>query len=209
MDPMPAGKKKLLIGTSNSGKYGEMMEVLHDLPFEFLRPQDLKLAGDADESGHTYEENALKKATHYFEQCHFMTLAEDSGIIVDALSGELGVKTRRWGAGEKASDTEWIEYFLDVMKKVPDAQRTARFICCSAVIDEKGQTHFFRGETEGIITRSLEAPIRAGLPLSSCFRPVGFKQVYAALTIPEKNGTSHRGKAMKQVHDFLQTVSIF
>ena len=193
------------------------MEVLGDLPYKFFRPHDLGLTGDADENGETYEENALIKARHFFEQCGFLTLAEDSGIVVDALAGELGVKTRRWGAGGEASDEEWIKHFLMVMKDVPLRKRTARFVCCATVVGpESGLDvdggigakqfvpRFFRGETEGIITADLEAPMKQGIPLSSCFRPLGFDKVYASLSVAEKNTISHRGKAMKAVRDFLE-----
>lgn len=132
-----------------------------------------------------------------------LTLAEDSGIIVDALRGELGVKTRRWGAGEHATDQEWIEYFLNAMKDVPESERTARFICCAVLIDEQGASNLFIGQTEGIITLGLEAPIKAGLPLSSCFRPIGFDKVYAAMTSEEKAKVSHRGQAITKVREFL------
>ena len=200
----PGGRQQLLIGTSNPGKYEEIMEVLGELPYKFVRPHDLGLTGDADENGETYEENALIKARHFFEQCGFLTLAEDSGIVVDALAGELGVKTRRWGAGGQASDEEWIKHFLMVMRDVPLNKRTARFVCCAAVLGVAGEPRFFRGETEGIITADLEAPMRPGIPLSSCFRPIGFDKVYASLSVAEKNTISHRGKAMKAVKGFLE-----
>lgn len=196
-------KKKLLIATTNEGKFKEIMEVVGDLPFEFVTPKDLGLKTDADESGETYEENALIKAQYYFDQCGVLTLAEDSGIVVDALKDELGVHTRRWGAGEKATDEEWIMHFLDKMEDVPDYLRTARFICCAAVISLDGESKIFVGETGGVITCDLEVPIMPGLPLSSCFRPNGFKEVYAALTVDKKNQVSHRGKAMRQVYRHL------
>jgi XTP/dITP diphosphohydrolase len=198
-------KKKFLIGTGNNGKFGEIMEVLRGLPYDFLRPADLGLDCDVEENGQTHEDNAYKKARHFFNQCGFLTLAEDSGIFVDALAGELGVKTRRWGAGEKATDLEWVEYFLDAMKDVPQDLRTARFVCCAALIDDKGEAHFFNGQTEGVITDGLQAQIKEGLPLSSCFKPAGFEKVYAALTSEEKNSISHRGKAIKAARDFLES----
>lgn len=197
-------KPKMLIGTSNAGKRREILEVLGVLPYRFVSPDDLGLRHGVDESGDTYEQNAVIKARHYFEQAGILTLAEDSGIVVDALDGELGVKTRRWGAGEKASDEDWIEYFLKVMAAVPEEKRTARFICCAALIGSGLEPQIFVGETEGVITHELLAPIHKGLPLSSCFIPNGFDHVYAALTIEEKNGVSHRGKAMHAVLHFLE-----
>jgi len=198
------GKSKILIGTSNAGKFAEIMEVLGDLPHDFCLPRDLGITENAEEEGDTYEKNACAKAKFYHGRSGLLTIAEDTGIVVDALAGELGVKTRRWGAGEKANDEEWITYFLDVMKSVPPDRRTARFICVAAVFGRGGEVSFFHGEAEGVITRDLEAPIHAGLPLSSCFRPDGFDKVYAALTKAEKNSISHRGKAMRGVRSFLE-----
>lgn len=195
--------KRVLVATSNKGKFREMMEVLGDLPFEFLRLDDLGLAGDCEENADTFEGNAVQKGRYYWKKCGLVTIAEDSGIMVDALDGELGVKTRRWGAGENASDEEWITFFLNRMADVPFQQRGARFVCCSAIIDEAGKEHLFRGETGGMITQKVEAPIYHGLPLSACFKPTGLDKVYSALAPEEKNTVSHRGKAMKQVHDWF------
>ena len=194
-----SGFGRVLIATSNPGKFKEMMEVLGSLPCQFLSLADVGLVGDAPEDADTFEGNALLKARYYFERAGMVTIAEDSGIIVDALEGELGIKTRRWGAGEKASDQEWVEYFLRRMANVSEGERGAKFVCCSVIIDADGGEHFFRGETVGTITAQLEAPIYGGLPLSSCFKPDGFTKVYSALTIEEKNRVSHRGKAMRQV----------
>ena len=195
--------RKLLIATTNKGKRGEIMEVIGDLSFEFLMPEDLKLKTDIEEGGNTHEENALIKAHYYFDQCGVLTISEDSGIIVDALKNELGIHTRRWGAGADASDVEWIMHFLDRMAEVPEHLRTAKFVCASALIDEQGVEKVFVGETPGMIMPDLQAPIMPGLPLSSCFRPDGFKEVYAALAVDQKNQVSHRGKAMRQVYQFL------
>ena len=90
-----------------------------------------------------------------------------------------------------------------MMRDVPEEKRTACFICEAAFIDQDGQTHCFEGKTSGKITQKLEAPLKEGLPLSSCFKPEGFEKVYAALSLPEKNLISHRGKAMMQVEKFL------
>jgi XTP/dITP diphosphohydrolase len=255
-----AHSKTLLIATSNPGKFREIMEVVHELPFNIFSSTSLCLNNDVVEDGETYEENAEKKARFYFQQIRArgaggvgggdgaagavdgnnvagaigavgrsnaggvnnaagvsdaggvvdarrlpvdFVLAEDSGIVVDALKGQLGVKTRRFGAGEKASDEEWIEYFLDVLKDVPANKRTARFICHAALLNGEGEIYMFSGVTEGEITFELQAPLYRGLPISSCFRPVGFDKVYAALSVEEKNRVSHRGKAMHEVKSFL------
>ena len=158
---------------------------------------------DFEEHGSTFEENAELKAMHYHELIGIPTIGEDSGIIVDALKGQLGVKTRRWGAGANATDEEWIEHFMKVMKDVPENERTARFICAAAFIDGGGEVVIFRGQTEGIITHKLEAPLKPGIPLSSCFKPIGKNKVYAALSKEEKNQISHRGKAFHELKDYI------
>ncbi len=184
---------KLLIATTNIGKFNEIEEVLKDLDLELYHLKknevvagkslkELLTNDDFEEHGETFEENAELKAMHYHELIGLPTIGEDSGIIVDALKGELGVKTRRWGAGANATDEEWIKYFMEVMKDVPEKKRTARFICAAAFIDGGGETVMFRGQTEGVITHTLEAPLKKGIPLSSCFRPTGHDKVYAALS---------------------------
>lgn len=201
-------KIKLLIATQNIGKFTEIQEVLRSLPLDLyhLKKEDFAIKlqdDDFEEHGETFEENAELKAMHYHELFGIPTIGEDSGIIVDALEGQLGVKTRRWGAGEKATDEEWIDYFMKTMKDIPEEKRTARFVCAAAFIDGGGEVTMFRGQTEGVITHTLEAPLKAGIPLSSCFRPVGKTKVYAALNEEEKNQISHRGKAFHELKDYL------
>ncbi len=156
------------------------------------------------EDAETFSGNAFKKAKFYFDETGLLTLAEDSGIWVKALIDELGVKTRRWGAGEHATDEEWVAYFLERMKGERD--RSAEFVCCACLLGE-GIEKFFEGETKGLITENLQAPILKGLPLSSCFLPEGMEKVYAALSTEEKNQISHRGKAIKKVQEFLDTIA--
>ncbi len=195
--------QELLLATKNPGKFHEIMEVIEDLPFKFLFLGDLEMEdGDFEEDGATFRENAYGKARYYAEKTGMLTLGEDSGILVDALSGELGVKSRRWGAGENASDQEWVDYFLERM--AGESDRGARFVCNACVYGPDVDVEkYFEGETRGAITEGLQAPILKGLPLSSCFLPEGCEQVYAALGAAEKNKISHRGKTMKGVKEFL------
>jgi len=201
--------KELLLATANPGKAHEIIELFKDVPdliFSSLADLNFDSTGFV-EDGETYRENALKKARYFSEKSGKMCLADDSGILVEALSGEMGVRTRRWGLGEKVSDQEWVEYFLSKMRDVPDDARVAKFFCCACVYDAGlGLCEFFEGETPGLITKELEAPIMNGLPLSSCFRPDGFDRVYAALEIEEKNRVSHRGKAMSKAKEFLASL---
>ncbi len=193
---------KILLGTNNAGKIIEISDVLSGLPFELLTPKKIGLHSDVDEIGTTFEENALLKARHFSRLSKLPTLADDSGIIVEALRDELGVQTRRWGAGAAASDAEWIDHFLKRMKKERNKQAT--FICCLAFIDEHGSEYLFEGTCAGAITETLEADYLSGLPISACFKPDGHSVVYSAMSIEQKNSTSHRGKALKKVREFLQ-----
>lgn len=202
--------QKLLIATTNLGKFGEIQEVIGDLGFELYHLHFEGFANamredEFDETGDTFEENAEQKAVHYHELFGIPAIGEDSGIIVDSLRGELGVKTRRWGAGANASDEEWIAHFMKVMKDVPDEERGAKFVCCAAFIDGPGEVVLFRGETKGIITHELEAPLKQGIPLSSCFKPIGCDKVYSSLSEEEKNRLSHRGKAFHELKKYLAT----
>ena len=193
---------KLLIGTNNAGKATEIAECLRDTPIELITPKDLEEEIAAPpETGSSFAENAIQKARHYHVFTGLPTIADDSGIEVDALAGELGVHTRRWGAGPQASDEEWIAYFLKRMKE--EENKRARFVCHIAHFDAGGNLHMFQGICDGTITENLEADYLPGLPISACFRPDGYDLVYSAMGIEQKNSTSHRGRALKQFRDFL------
>lgn len=162
---------------------------------------DLGIREEYPEEGSTFEANALGKARFYHELSGLPTVADDSGLFVDALGDELGVKTRRWGAGEQASDEEWLNFFMRRMEKEPE--RRARFVCVAAYADGE-QEMAFEGETQGQITLTVEAPIQPGIPLSSVFKADGCAIVYSALSPAEKAQWSHRGKAFAQLLHFLQ-----
>ena len=202
---------ELLIATKNPGKFREICETLHSLPISLVSLADIGLNDEVEERGKSHKENAVLKARYFFEKTKLPTLGEDSGIHVDAFPGELGVQTRRWGGLGKASDEEWIKFFLKKMENLAPEKRGAKFVCFAALIfgregDASAETPaIFSGETRGIITKTLEAPLKHGIPISSCFKPEGFDKVYAALTVEEKNRVSHRGKAVHQVRDFLMS----
>lgn len=193
---------RLLLATSNLGKIQEMHEALEELGLDFLTLADLPEIAVPDESGKTYAENAILKAKHYHPHANHPTVADDSGIHVEALENELGVHTRRWGAGADANDHEWIRYFLDRMKKEPN--KRARFVCAIAHIDHEGQVHVFEGSCDGTITDELEHDYLPGLPISACFKPDGFERVFSALSIEQKNSASHRGRALEKFKTFLK-----
>jgi XTP/dITP diphosphohydrolase len=193
---------EILIGTNNKGKLIEIGESLKNLPITVRSPGDLGITDVPEEHGDTFEANALQKAHFYRQRSLFPTLADDSGILVEALQNELGIHTRRWGAGKDVTDHEWIAYFLDRMSH--EANKRARFVCVLAYIDDTDTEHFFEGSCDGIITNALESDFLPGLPISACFKPDGYDRVYSALDINEKNRISHRGKATAMLHAHLQ-----
>ncbi|MDZ4244905.1 MAG: non-canonical purine NTP pyrophosphatase [Candidatus Gracilibacteria bacterium] len=184
------------------------MEVLDEasIYFEFLSLKDVDIKDQPKEDGDSYLANARIKAEFYNALSGLPTIAEDSGIEVEALKGKLGMHTRRWGAGENASDETWVEYFLKTMAEHED--KRASFKCTAFYIDKSGISHHFQGECRGVITGTVEAPILAGIPLSSCFKAHTCDKVYAALQNEEKNKLSHRGKAMKKLLEHLQSNTI-
>lgn len=195
---------KLLIGTNNPGKIIEISSVLDGLPVDIVTPADAGITESPAETGDTFEANALQKARFYHEQSGLPVIADDSGIMVEALADELGIHTRRWGAGPEATDQKWIEYFLDRMATEDNKQ--AYFMCVLAYIDDAGTEHLFEGRCEGLITKELEAEHLPGLPISACFKPTGYDKVFSALSVEEKNEVSHRGKATQHFCKHIQAL---
>ena len=193
---------QLLIGSKNPGKLIEISEALSGLSITCMDPRSVGIEEDPEETGKTFSENAIQKARFYHERSGLPTLADDSGIIVEALQAELGIHTRRWGAGPKASDQEWIEYFLKRMRG--EKNKRARFVCVLAHIDEHGKEHLFEGTCDGMITDTLEADYLPGLPISACFKPDGYDCVYSAMKIEQKKSTSHRGRAIEKFRRYLE-----
>lgn len=193
--------QKILVATRNFGKYKELMEVLEDLPFKFVSLNDEKIEGDVEETGETYEENAILKAEYFGRKANLPTIADDSGIHVDALEGELGVKTRRWGAGANATDEEWLSFFLNRMDG--EENRRSEFVTVVAFYRPGEETITFRGECFGTLMSEPQVEIEPGIPMSSIFLPEGREKVYSAMTKEEKNEISHRGKAIIKCNQFL------
>ena len=110
--------KKILVATNNKWKFDEILDVIWDLPFDFLSLNDLKIEEDVEETWKTYEENAQLKAEFFWKISGLPTIADDSWIKIESLKWELWVKTRRRWAWEKASDQEWLDFFLKRMKNI-------------------------------------------------------------------------------------------
>jgi XTP/dITP diphosphohydrolase len=194
--------QKILIATRNAGKFRGLKDSLGDLPFHFVSLADEKVEGDPVEDGETYEQNAIAKAEFFGQKTDLEAIADDSGIVVEALRGELGVKTRRWGAGHEATDEEWLNFFLKRMEA--EKNRQAIFVCVVALYEPNQKTKVFRAETKGVLLKKPQTKIEPGIPLSSVFLPEGQTKVYSALSKEEFMVISHRGKAAKLCADYLR-----
>lgn len=196
--------QKILIASKNKWKINEILEILHDLPFEFVSLIDLWIKDDIEEIWLTYEENAKIKAEFFYKLTRLPTISDDSWIIVEALQWELWVKTRRWWAGENAGDHEWLAYFMNRMSV--ESNSNAHFFSTICYFDWN-QSNFFNGTCKWILMKEVICPIAVWIPLSSIFIPEWFNKPYSLLWIEEKNKISHRWKAVLQLKEYLKTIS--
>jgi XTP/dITP diphosphohydrolase len=192
---------KILLGTRNKGKFQEITQVLSELPVTVLSLDEAGITHDPEEHGTTYEDNAVLKARAYAELGKLPTVADDSGIVIEALAGELGVLTRRWGAGKDATDEEWISHFLNRMRG--EQNKRAEFVSVVAFVDEKNDVYVFRGVCRGRITTELDGQYLPGLPLRSCFIPDGFDCTLSRMTYDEEKTVNHRYKSMTLLKEHL------
>ncbi len=191
----------LLIATHNSGKAREYRILLRGIPHELVTLKELGLKEEALEEGSTMEENALAKARFYARLSSLLTLADDSGLEVDALGGEPGVRSARY-AGDGASDKERVNFLLAKLKKVSQEKRTARFRCVTAVATPQGEARLFTGECYGIITFEPKGSNGFGCDPIFYFPQMG--KTMAELSLEEKNRLSHRAIAAHQARAALE-----
>lgn len=191
---------ELLIATSNPGKVAEIIALLAGLPCQVIGLGALPPLTSVDETGATFGENALIKARHYHALSGRLTLADDSGLEVDALGGAPGIYSARY-AGEGASDAVRVAKLLDELRDVPDAQRTARFVCSVALVGGKVE-RTFEGACEGVIAREPRGGGGFGYDPIFIDRQLG--RSFAELTREEKAARSHRGRALAAARGFLE-----
>ena len=192
---------KLLLATNNKGKVREYRSLLKDLPFELVSPAELGISTEVDEVGGSMEENARIKATTLARESKLLTLADDSGLEVDALSGEPGRLSARY-AGEGTSDRDRINYLLAKLKGLPWEKRTAHFQCVIALATPEGEVELCSDECWGVIT--FEPKGEGGFGYDPIFYLPGLGKTMAELTLEEKNKVSHRGRAARQVIKLLR-----
>jgi XTP/dITP diphosphohydrolase len=185
---------KLLIATSNKGKAREFSELLGP-GFDLLTLRDIGPDIIIAETGKTYEENARIKALEGARLSGILTLADDSGLEVDALGGEPGMMSARY-AGENATDFQRVAYLLSRLNDVPEAKRTARFVCVITIASPYGQVRVARGECEGTITFEPRGGNGFGYDPIFLFHEYG--KTMAELPSELKNKVSHRARAAQK-----------
>ena len=153
------------------------------------------------EDGETFEENSLKKARQIMDLCGEITLADDSGLMVDYLGGAPGVYSARF-AGEDGNDVKNNEKLLKLLQDVPAGERTAKFVSVITMIFPEGETLVARGECPGRIL-TAEAG-ENGFGYDPLFVPLGYEKTFAQLTSEEKNKISHRANALKRLEELLK-----
>jgi XTP/dITP diphosphohydrolase len=187
----------LLIGTTNPGKLREYAALLDGLPARLVSLRDVNLHSmDLDEPYETFAENALHKAAAYAQLSGLLALADDTGLVVDALDGRPGVYSARY-AGPGATDRDRVQKVLDELASVPAGQRSARFACVVAVVSPDGAT---RESAEGTVEGRIgftPGQGSEGFGYDAIFIPDGYDVPLSDIPFATKNALSHRGAAAR------------
>ena len=193
---------ELLIATGNAGKAAEIRAMLGDLPINFRTLTEFPEIEPVEESGATYEDNALLKARAYAQHTGLWSLADDSGFEVMALGGAPGVISARY-AGAGVSDGDRIAFLLRQLDRAKSNNRSARFVCVAALADSRYSiANVEQGICEGIVIAKPRGG--SGFGYDPIFVPEGFDQTFAELPLEIKNTISHRAKALHSMRSFLE-----
>jgi XTP/dITP diphosphohydrolase len=190
---------RLLVATTNRGKLGEIFPLLAGLPIDIQTLADYPPIAPPDETGVTFAENAVQKARFYANHAGSLTVAEDSGLEIDALGGAPGVHSARFGG-----ETTYREKFAlieEQLRQVPGAERTARFVCALAVADGERIVFDARGTVEGYIVSEPRGTGGFGYDPIFYYPPFGSTLAEAG---ERKSSVSHRGQAFRQLRVFLE-----
>jgi len=198
---------KILVATTNPGKLSEISAMLN-LDIEWSSLSDFPGLKEIKEDGKTFAENARKKALGYSKQTNLWTLADDSGLVIDALGGLPGVKSARF-SGEKEKDRKLLDHknmkkVLRLLENVPKEKRTARFVCCLCLAGPEKILIETEGKLEGIITEKELGS--NGFGYDPIFFVPALSKTVAQLSSAEKNGISHRGNAISKLTPLLRSL---
>jgi XTP/dITP diphosphohydrolase len=198
---------KILVATTNPGKIAELKAML-DFDVDLLGLADFQGIAEIKEDGKTFARNARKKALGYAKTTGLWTIADDSGLVVDALGGEPAVKSARF-SGKKEKDRKLLDHknmakVLDLLQNTPKEKRTARFVCCLCLASPEKVLIEAEGRLEGLIAE--EEVGQNGFGYDPIFFVPQLDKTVAQLTREEKNAISHRGNAIRKLKPLLDTL---
>jgi len=200
-------KKRLLIATSNPGKLAEIKKYLSDMPIELVGLNDIHISERPEETGKTFEENAILKAEFYAERSGLPTIGDDGGLEVDALHGEPGVKSHRWIHGDRDdNDEELIHYTIQKLMGLPPSKRGAQLRAVIALVLPDGQTFTAEAATRGVITETPSSKRTEGFPYRSLLFLPEINKFYNDQELTEKENEvyNHRRKALNKLKPIIQ-----
>lgn len=194
-------KWRLLVATTNAGKLREIRALLSDAPIELTTLHDVDPIEEPEETGATFEENARLKALYYASRAGLTTVAEDSGLVIDGMDGEPGVRSARF----IRPDASYPERFAEIFRRLagpPVKNRTARFVCALAVADENRIVYEARGTVEGRIAHAAQGD--RGFGYDPIFYYPPYDATLAEVTDELKLAVAHRGQAFRALAAWLQ-----
>jgi len=192
--------KKLLLASSNPGKLNEIHALLDDLGIALVTPDDLMISLEVEEDGATYAENASRKALAFARLSGLLTLADDSGLEVDALNGMPGLHSARFSPLPRATDKDRRSYLLDKLKGYSQPW-SASFLCTIALATPAGEVQFAEGVCQGEIIPTERG--QSGFGYDPIFLIPELGKTMAELTLEEKNRLSHRSRAVQAMRPLL------
>ena len=206
-------ERELLVATGNPGKLREYQELLKGSPYRLLSLRDVGITEEVDETGETFAENAWLKASGYAKLSGMLTLADDSGLEVDALGGAPGVRSARYGGDDCRSDADRVRLLLKNLEGVPWEKRTARFRCVINVAAPSGPED---GEPELLVSvvGSVAGMVQCepagddGFGYDPVVYLPSFRRTVAQLSLEEKNQISHRGCAAGRAMAALSRLAV-
>ncbi len=197
---------KVVLASKNPHKLVEISKITEKFDIELVMESDLGVDIDVEETGTTFEENSFLKANAVMQATGLPALADDSGIAVDALNGEPGVYSARYGFDDTLDDWGRLQLLLKNTEHVPDGQRQAQFVCVITLVTPQGQVIQARGEVHGELLRVPAGEGGFGYDPIFYYPPYG--KSLAEVSAEEKNQVSHRANALKAFYEKLKEANL-
>lgn len=193
---------KVVLASKNQHKLVEIRKILEKLDIQLVLESEVGVDIEVEETGSTFEENSLLKAEAVMKATGLPALADDSGIAVDALNGEPGIYSARYGFDESLDDWGRLQLLLKNTEQVPDGERQAQFVCVITLVTPEGEVIQARGEVHGELLRAPAGENGFGYDPIFYYPPFG--KTLAEVSPEEKNQVSHRAKALKLMYEKLK-----